>query len=98
MLVRDFPPGPRWFLGVIVEPGRVGICVVEGTDESDPAELGLGIPTAIYVFGEPITETEVLPVVQGMFSGTGPRLTDAFGDRLAGIIKVSKVPVLPGVH
>lgn len=79
----EFPPGPRWFVGIRVEQGRVGILVREGASDSDINDLDLPFCHAVYVFVDKITETDLMPVVQAMFQQTGPRLSEAFEGRIA---------------
>ena len=92
---RRWPPGPRWFLGLIVGNHRVSLCLREGTNTSNPQEL-VGSPNATYVFGEPVTLEEVHSAVEGMFNETGPSLVDVFRDRIESVFVAVRTPVVPG--
>jgi hypothetical protein len=81
-----FPPGLRWFVGLRIEEGRVGIMVREGTDKSDPLDLDMRGSSAIYVFGDKITEEELKPVVRRMFMQTGPPITEVYAGRIENML------------
>src|SRR3990167_8205756 len=91
---KKWEPGPRWFLGVIVQPHQVAICLREVTDESDPTEL-VGEPHGIYVFGDPVTLGEAHTAVDGMFNGTGPSIVDIFRTRLEAVLIPVPLPIVP---
>lgn len=94
--MTSFPPGPRWFMGILVRPGHVSIRVVEGTNTSRPETLDLGTPDAVYVFGVKVTEEELLPLIRMMFEETGPSLIESCADKIEGIWMGIPLPATPG--
>lgn len=97
----DFPPGPRWFLGLRILPrsplGKpLGIRLVEGTDETDISEIAKGGPSVIYVFGTKVTIEEVAPAIHAMFTNTGPTVRTVFHDKLAGVYLPVALPIIEG--
>ena len=96
----SFPPGPRWFVGLRVEAGRVGIAIREGQHDTNPAVLeDLDGSHAVYVFATPIAESDLVPVVQAMFDRTGPTMVEVFQDRIETMyMAIPTAPLPEGVR
>lgn len=95
----SFPPGPRWFVGLRIEPHRVGIVIEPGQHDTNPAVLDrLEGSQAVYVFADAVTDDELLPVVQAMFERTGPTMVEVFQDRIETVYMGVPVQAPEGVH
>jgi len=76
-------------------------CIVETTydagEEGDYQMIEhMENPALIYVLHTRTTAEEVGPVLQAMFSMTGPMFTQVFADRMVRLIKPIYIPVTPG--